>query len=79
MPRSRAYRRDMRNRAIACKKRLSHDVYGLDWFRVDGAYSKGHIGCGCRLCKFTKFYGIPLPYEVRDREYVKQYLEEMNL
>ena len=35
MSRGRAYRRDMRNRAIARKKQLSHDVYGLDWFRVD--------------------------------------------
>ena len=79
MSRNRAYRRDARKRAIARKKQVSHDVYGIDWFKTDGAYSKGHIGCGCRMCKFTKFHDIPLLYEARDREYVKQYLDEMNL
>lgn len=79
MSRGRAYRRDMRDRAIVRKKMVSHGVYGIDWFRVDGAYSKGHTGCGYRMCKYAKFHGITLLYEVRGREYVKQYLEEMKL
>ncbi len=79
MSRSRAYTREMRHKAISRKKYLSQHAFGLDWFRVDGAYSKGHIGCGCKMCKYTKYYNIPLLYEMKDREYVKQYLDEMNL
>ncbi len=76
MERTRAYRRDVRNRAIRRKKRVSNDVYGIDWFKFDGAYSKGHIGCGCNLCKYGKSCGTPLLYEVKDRIYVRQCLDE---
>ena len=76
MERTRAYRREVRNKAIARKKRVSKAVYHVNWFKKDGQYSKGHIGCGCPLCKYNRHYGIPLFYEVKDREYVKQCLEE---
>lgn len=78
MARTRAYRRYVRNKAILRKKSLSIHAFGFDWFLVDGAYSKGHIGCCCKMCKYTKHYNIPLLYEVKDREYVKQYIAEVN-
>ncbi len=78
MERTRAYRREVRNKAIARKKRVSHAFCGGEWFKTDGMYSKGHIGCGCRLCKYTKHYDIPLFYEVRDREYVRLCLKEQD-
>ena len=49
--RGRAYRRYRRHLAIVHKKDLSRRLIGEDWFQVDGKYSKGHIGCGCGLCK----------------------------
>ena len=49
--RGRAYRRYRRHLAIVHKKGLSRRLIGEDWFQVDGKYSKGHIGCGCWLCK----------------------------
>ncbi len=71
MERTRAYRRDVRNRAIRRKKRRSRAYYGLDWFKVGGAYSKGHIGCGCGLCKYEKHRKVPRLYEVSEREYIR--------
>ena len=78
MKRTRAYRRYVRAKAIARKKRIVNAVYGGYWFKYDGQYSKGHIGCGCALCKYNKHYGIPLPYEAKDRAYVKEYLADCN-
>ena len=37
------YRRYVRNKAILRKKRISNSVYGLDWYKHDGQYSKGKI------------------------------------
>ena len=53
------YRRYVRTKAILRKKRISNSVYGLDWYKHDGQYSKGKIHCGCGLCKFGKRYGMP--------------------
>ena len=53
------YRRYVRNKTIQRKKRISKSVYGLDWYRHDGQYSKGKIHCGCGLCKYGKKYGLP--------------------
>ncbi len=35
-------------------------IYGMDWFQgIDGKYSKGHVGCGCWLCKPGKRFRRP--------------------
>lgn len=57
--RGRAYRRYRRYLAIVHKKGVSRRIYGIDWFRVDGKYSKGHIGCGCWMCKPGKRFRRP--------------------
>lgn len=57
--RGREYRRYVRNKTILRKKCISNSVYGLDWYKHDGQYSKGKIHCGCGLCKFGKRYGLP--------------------
>ena len=58
--RGRAYRRYQRVRSIHRKKRLSGHIYGMDWFQgTDGKYSKGHMGCGCWLCKLGKRFHQP--------------------
>ncbi len=62
----RAYRRYVRTKAIQRKKRISNDVYGLDWYHCDGQYSKGKIHCGCGLCKFGKKYGLPTIRDMRE-------------
>lgn len=54
MSRTRAYRRNVRNKAIARKKRIvSH--YGFDWYPHDGQYSKGKIHCSCKMCAFRGY------------------------
>ena len=73
MERTRAYRREARNKAVARKKRVVGDIYNGYWFKYDGMYSKGHIGCGCSLCKDKL---SPLYYERKDKEYVLQCLKE---
>ena len=66
MERTRAYRRYQRQRAIRRKKGVSRRIYGIDWFQgVDGKYSKGHIGCGCGLCKPEKRFRRPSWEEAR--------------
>ena len=57
--RGRAYRRYQRRRIIRHKKNVSRKAYFMDWFTVDGKYDKGHIGCGCGLCKPGKRFGRP--------------------
>lgn len=52
------YRRYVRNKTIIRKKRISNLVYGFDWYRHDGQYSKCKIHCGCGLCKFGKKYDL---------------------
>lgn len=60
------YRRHVRSKAILRKKRISNSVYGLDWYKHDGQYSKGKIHCGCGLCKFGKRYGLPTTRDMRE-------------
>ena len=57
--RGRAYRRNQRNRAIQRKKRIVKAVYNGYYFKHDGQYSKGHIGCECGLCKPGKRFREP--------------------
>lgn len=57
--RGREYRRYVRNKTILRKKCISNSVYGFDWYKHDGQYSKGKIHCGCGLCKFGRKYGLP--------------------
>ena len=52
---------------IQRKKHISNAVYGVDWYKCDGQYSKGKIHCGCGLCKFGKRYGLPA---IRDKKFV---------
>ena len=59
MKKGRAYRRYRRYLAIVHKKGVSRRIYEMDWFRTDGKYSKGHIGCGCWMCKPGKRFHRP--------------------
>ena len=56
--RDRAYLRKVRKKAIHRKKNICHDVYGFDWYKNDGMYSKGKIHCSCPLCKYSKVYDL---------------------
>lgn len=55
MGRTRSYRRDVRNKAIARKKNIAKHIYGWDYYNHDGMYSKGKIHCSCYLCAFGKY------------------------
>lgn len=56
------FRRDMRNRKIAHRKRICLTRDGYDWCKHDGQYDKGKIHCGCKLCKPYKGY-YPSKYD----------------
>ena len=49
--RTRAYRREVRNKHIARKKRIAKRIWGT-WYKHDGMYSKGKIHCSCVMCAF---------------------------
>lgn len=63
--RNRAWRRDVRNRQIIRKKRICHNYYDFDWYRTDGAYSKGKIHCSCFLCKPSKRWKMPTFHDAK--------------
>lgn len=69
--RNRAYLRNMRRKSIQRKKRISNSVYGFDWYKHDGQYSKGKIHRGCGLCKFGKKYGLPTIKSMREQSQEK--------
>lgn len=56
MQRGIAYRREVRNRKIARRKRICIERDGYGWYEFDGQYSKGKIHCGCKMCKPYKGY-----------------------
>lgn len=74
--RNRAYFRNVRYKNIRRKKRISKSVYGLDWYKHDGQYSKGKIHCGCGLCKFGKKYGLPTVKDMREKSRERIMLED---
>lgn len=74
MERTRAYRRDVRKRAIKRKKRICQKNYGWDWYKEDGKYSKGKIHCSCKMCKYGKHFGIPTVRDRREQEYVQYWM-----
>ncbi len=77
--RGRAYRRYVRNKTIQRKKRISNAVYGLDWYRCDGQYSKGKIHCGCGLCKFGKKYDLPTIKCIREKSREKILMKDCGI
>ena len=47
MNRTRAYYREMREKHIKRKKRISNHYW---YYKFDGQYSKGKIHCSCPIC-----------------------------
>lgn len=83
MGRTRSYRRDVRNKTIARKKRICRAIYGGSphrlyespepgyWYKVDGRYAKGKIHCSCEMCTYSKTYKLPTVKEMRASESFK--------
>ncbi|MBO5388910.1 MAG: hypothetical protein J6A59_12365 [Lachnospiraceae bacterium] len=88
MFRTRSYRRDVRNKTIARKKRICRAIYGGSphrlyetpepgyWYKVDGKYAKGKIHCSCKMCKYSKHYGLPTVRDLREREIERDALKD---
>lgn len=81
MTRTRSYRREVRNKTIARKKRICRAIYGASiggvenpgaWYKHDGQYSKGKIHCSCKMCTYSKYYGLPTFRDVKEREKLKE-------
>ena len=77
MERTRVFRRFQRSRTIRRKKSVSRQIYGMDWFQgVDGKYNKGHIGCGCRLCKPDRRFRKASPADARKSAIYAKYIAD---
>ena len=81
MSRTRSFRRDVRNRKIARKKRICRAIYGASiggvenpgaWYKHDGQYSKGKIHCSCKMCTYSKYYGLPTFHDMKEHERFKE-------
>ena len=77
MYRTREYRRDIRNRKIARKKRICNN-YGFEWYKHDGQYSKGKIHCSCKSCKYGRHYNLPTLRDEREKLRFNSELAEYN-
>ena len=78
MTRTRAYRREVRNKAIARKKRIAKQYWPhVDWYPCDGMYSKGKIHCSCKSCTFGKYFGLLSLKDEIDKLVVKDALSEL--
>lgn len=75
--RSRAYYREVRNKAIRRKKNICKHIYwdGCDWYEHDGQYSKNKIHCSCWMCTYSKYYGLPKLKDLKDKERMEASLE----
>lgn len=87
MSRTRSFRRDVRNKTIARKKRICRAIYGASiggfenpgaWYKYDGQYSKGKIHCSCKMCTYSKYYGLPKFKDMIDKEVVKSALKDLD-
>lgn len=56
MGRGLAFKREERLKVISRKKEICRSIYGSQYYKFDGQYSKGKISCGCGLCKPYKGY-----------------------
>lgn len=78
MGRGLAYNREQRNKHIARKKRLSNELYGCDWYKVDGMYDKGKIHCSCKMCTYEKYYDFPRLKDEIDKERIKSEFSDLS-
>lgn len=78
MERTRAYRREVRNKHIARKKRIvkTYGLFSDGYYKFDGQYSKGKIHCSCPLCTYSKYYDFPRLKDCIDKDRVKDALTD---
>lgn len=74
--RTRAFRRNVRNKSIRRKKSIVLFRDGSDWYKFDGQYSKGKIFCDCSICKFSRKYGLPTMKDEKESEIVKSAIND---
>lgn len=74
--RTRAFRREVRNKLIKRKKAIVLSRDGSDWYKFDGQYSKGKIFCDCGICKFSRKYGLPTLKDEKESEIAKSALND---
>lgn len=69
--RTRAYRRNVRHKAICRKKGIVLARDGSGWYKFDGQYSKGKIFCDCGICKPCRKWGLETIKMKKEREIVE--------
>lgn len=74
--RTRAFRKDVRNKSIRRKKAIVLSRDDSDWYKFDGQYSKGKIFCDCGICKFSRKYGLPTMKDEKETEIIKSALND---
>lgn len=75
MSRTRAYRRYVRNKHIARKKRIVRQYHSFDWYSFDGMYSKGKIHCSCAMCAFRGYNKNEIVHSEKKKLASMRYME----
>ena len=79
MNRDRNYYREMREKHIKRKKRITQFYYDWEYYLVDGKYSKNKIHCSCPLCRGKDYRGrhIQTNQEHRSEDDMKEQLKNI--
>lgn len=59
MKRTRAYRRQQRQRAIRKKLDILQRILHVERLPIVGKLSKGKVHCSCNVCRYEQRYRIP--------------------
>lgn len=79
MNRDRNYYREMREKHIKRKKRITQFYYDWEYYLVDGKYSKNKIHCSCPLCRGKDYRGrhIQTNQEHKSEDDMKEQLKNI--
>lgn len=76
MQRGIAYRRNVRNKHISRKRRLSESFVKCIEYKYEGQYSKGKIHCSCRMCTYSKYHKLKTFKDYKEEEKMKSHLSD---
>ena len=76
--RSKSYYRHHRERVIARKWYIVHDIWKTEeyWIPRKGSLSKNKVHCSCTMCKYEKHYRIPKHTHASKWKQMKQEMKD---
>lgn len=48
----------------------------MEWYKHDGQYNKGKIHCSCKMCKFSRHFGLPTLRDIREKQKFEAHLND---